>query len=157
MSGVIFKDQSIELFMGPRPGKKSFDRLAGLKLTHCCTLLSEREGAPLIKKIAARLDCEWVWLPIEGGHVDTLKQVDLHACFAKLAMALAETSAPRLYFHCSAGIHRTGFFVYALLRAMGLSEEAARARLAEIRLVTFEQVGEERLRLVEALMAADKE
>ena len=36
----------VQLTLGPRPGKKSLLRLQELRLTHCCTLLSEREGAP---------------------------------------------------------------------------------------------------------------
>ena len=47
--------------------------------------------------------------------------------------------------HCSAGIHRTGMFGYALLRAVGLDREASNAKLRELRAVTAEGVGDERL------------
>jgi protein tyrosine/serine phosphatase len=51
----------------------------------------------------------------------------------------------RLVVHCSAGIHRTGMFGYALLRQFGLDPEVARAKLAELRQVTAHGVGPDRL------------
>ncbi|MGI9379647.1 MAG: tyrosine-protein phosphatase [Methyloligellaceae bacterium] len=60
---------------------------------------------------------------------------------------------PRVYFHCSAGIHRTGFFVYLLLRFRGLNGDQAYDGLKDLRPVTAEQVGEERLELADNLIA----
>ncbi|NNC15830.1 hypothetical protein HJC22_08825 [Corallococcus exiguus] len=58
----------------------------------------------------------------------------------------------KLVIHCSAGIHRTGMFGYALLRQLGLSADAARARLAELRQVTAEGVGPDRLAWGDAMV-----
>ena len=145
-------DQEGAIVLGPRPGKKSLKMLAEMELTHCCTLLSEREDVSPIRKISQNLACEWIWLPIGGGRLEILEEVDLKACFQTLAKAVAERPDPRVYFHCSAGIHRTGFFVYALLKLCGLERGAARTRLAELRTVTAEQVGEERLDLADRLV-----
>ena len=141
--------RNAKIFLGPRPGKKSMDTLKGLSLTHCCTLLSEREGGADIKKICNRLDVGWVWLPIEGGRVEILRATDIEGLISKLCTALEETPEPRLYFHCSAGIHRTGFIAYLLLRLKGLDSEAALVALAELRSVTADQVGDERIALAE--------
>ncbi|MEM7426553.1 MAG: tyrosine-protein phosphatase [Pseudomonadota bacterium] len=138
--------------IGPRPGKKSVGTLKDLKLTHCCTLLSEREDVRPIQKICNNLGCTWIWLPIEGGRLEILQETDLEGHVETLARALGAEAAPRVYFHCSAGIHRTGFFVYVLLRLGGLEPDRARQRLADLRPVTAEQVGAERLQLADEIV-----
>jgi protein-tyrosine phosphatase len=55
--------------------------------------------------------------------------------------------------HCSAGIHRTGMFGYALLRTCGLDVDAATEALARLRAVTAEGVGQQRLAWAEELAA----
>lgn len=59
----------------------------------------------------------------------------------------------RVVVHCSAGIHRTGMFGYALLRMVGLSADEARAKLRELREVTGEGVGKDRLAWGDGLVA----
>ena len=148
----MFEDQKIDIFLGPRPGKKSLKRLQDLNLTHCCTLLSEREEAPLIGKLCKKIGCQWVWLPIEGGNLELLSQVDLADHMQILLQTIKDAPNPKVYFHCSAGIHRTGFFVYSLLRLMGHTAEEARSHLAQLRDVTANQVGQERLDLAEKMI-----
>ena len=140
------------LILGPRPGKKSFDRLAELNLTHCCTLLGEKEQPDNIKKICKRLGCEWLWMPINGGSLDNLQSVDIEAYVRQLNDALSGVSEPRVYLHCSAGIHRTGFFAYVLLRARGMEAEDAERALGDLRSVTANQVGDERIELAETML-----
>ena len=147
-------EREVRLFLGPRPGKKSRDRLASLDLTLCCTLLSERENVEPVRRICQSLDCEWVWLPIEGGRLDILRQTDVVGHVETLAHRIATQPEPRIYFHCSAGIHRTGFFVYVLLRLRGLDRDAAFGELKSLRDVTAAQVGAERLDLADELVAS---
>lgn len=139
-------------FIGPRPGKKSIARLAELRLTHCCTLLSEREGARSIKPICEKIGAAWVWLPIEGGKLDVLRNTNVTELIDTLSEAIADEPEPRLYFHCSAGIHRTGYFVYVLLRLTGMPRDEALAELTTMRPVTAEQVGAERIELADAIL-----
>jgi protein tyrosine/serine phosphatase len=49
------------------------------------------------------------------------------------------------YIHCSAGIHRTGMITYGLLRYLGKDKNDAKQTLLNLREVTANQVGEERL------------
>ncbi len=140
-----------DLVLGPRPGKKSMNRLSELGLTHCCTLLSEKEDPNAIKRICGRLGCEWIWLPVDGGGLDTLKAVPIADYVHQLDEALGGIETPKVYLHCSAGIHRTGYVVYILLRLMGLDEADALKTLNELRPVTAEQVGSERIALAEAV------
>lgn len=152
MAALAARD--MQLFLGPRPGKRSRAAMAELNLTHCCTLLSEREDAQSVRKICQSLDCAWVWLPMDGGRLDVLRQVDLVGHLEKLLAAIATEPAPRIYFHCSAGIHRTGFFVYTLLRLRGATRDASLEALRILRPVTAEQVGAERLGLADEMIGA---
>ena len=123
--------------------------LTSLNLTHCCTLLSEREDAQAIGKICGTLGCNWIWLPIEGGRLDVLRQTDVAGHVETLLRDIEDEPEPRIYFHCSAGIHRTGFFVFVLLRLRGLNREDALVELANLRAVTADQVGDERIDLAD--------
>ena len=141
------------LFPGPRPGRKSLNALAGLGITHCCTLLGAHEDVQPVNRICQKIGCRWVWCPIGGGRLDILRQVDLAGHLQTLAQAIADEPQPRIYFHCSAGIHRTGFFVYAILRLRGLDREAAFGQLSQLRAVTADQVGQDRLDLADELVS----
>ncbi|MEM8972703.1 MAG: protein-tyrosine phosphatase family protein [Pseudomonadota bacterium] len=82
-----------------------------------------------------------------------MKQTDFAAHIVRFAHEICKSDEPRVYFHCSAGIHRTGFFVYGLLRLQGMDSAQARAELARLRPVTAEQVGTERLELADEIVA----
>ncbi len=144
--------QDLSIFIGPRPGRKSIARLTELRLTHCCTLLSEREGACSIEPICRKFGATWVWLPIQGGKLDILRNTNVTELVDTLLQAIADEPEPRLYFHCSAGIHRTGYFVYLLLRLNGMTRKEALAELANLRVVTAEQVGTERIDLADEIL-----
>lgn len=146
--------RDLHLYLGPRPGKRSRNALANLNLTHCCTLLSEREDAGSVGRICEDLGCAWVWLPMAGGRLDVLRQIDVAGHLEQLAAAIAAEPEPRIYFHCSAGIHRTGFFVYILLRLRGANRDDGLEALHTLRPVTAEQVGAERLDLADEMIAA---
>ena len=140
------------LILGPRPGKKSIDRLSALALTHCVTLLSEREDVAPIKKICGKLGCQWLWMPIDGGNLDALRAMNMPLYIQQLHDALEGVEQPKVYVHCSAGIHRTGYFAYGLLRVMGQPPEEARATLSDLREVTAAQVGADRLDLADEML-----
>ncbi|MAK61478.1 MAG: hypothetical protein CMK09_10895 [Ponticaulis sp.] len=140
------------LILGPRPGKKSLPRLKELGLTHCVTLLSEREGGPAIEKLSRQMGADWVWFPLSGGHMETLGQVDPAELADTISAATSDTPAPKLYLHCSAGIHRTGFVAHMLLRLSGLTSEEAQSALKQMREVTSEQVGPDRIALADQLV-----
>ena len=140
---------SATLILGPRPGKKSKDAIAAQGVTNIVTLLSPREQPDSVSKIARSIGADWHHFPIDGGHIETLATVDLSRLFLLYDEIVRARAAAVIYLHCSAGIHRTGFVIYALLRYRGLSPGAAIAEVANLRAVTSEQVGEDRLALAE--------
>jgi protein tyrosine/serine phosphatase len=68
----------------------------------------------------------------------------------QLANAIAEVPHPRVYLHCSAGIHRTGFFASLLLRLQPLDVDEIPAALAALRPITAQRVGRDRIALAVA-------
>jgi protein-tyrosine phosphatase len=135
------------LTLGPRPGKRSKAAMAKMGLTHICTLLHEQESPATIERIAMELGCSWVWLSVAGGSLETLRALDTKAMVVQLAEAIAEAPLPRVYLHCSAGIHRTGYFASLLLRLHPMRGDDVPAALAALRRITAQQVGNDRIAL----------
>jgi hypothetical protein len=147
------------LVLGPRPGKKSKAAMAAMGLSHVCTLLGKTESPVVVERIASELGCGWVRLAIAGGGLDALRALDVETMVARLAEAIEKTPAPRIYLHCSAGIHRTGFFASLLLRLQPIDVDDIPVALAALRSVTAEQVGHDRIALAvsraDALLAKE--
>jgi protein-tyrosine phosphatase len=135
-----------------RPRLRDIPGLSAQGVTHVVTLLAEREGARTIGEAVQRAGLTWIWCPLDGGDPPgAARTTELAPVLAELAALIAGGAA--VVIHCSAGIHRTGMIGYALLRQLGRGPEAARAELAELRTVTSEGVGEERLAWGDALAA----
>ena len=47
--------------------------------------------------------------------------------------------------HCAAGLHRSGFITYTLIRLNGLNSRESYEALARMRYVTYKEVGEWRI------------
>ena len=142
------------LALSHRPKRKDVPQLRSLGVTHVVTLLAEREGAKEIGEAVQRAGLAWIWCPLRNGQPpDGETTATLRPVLAQLA-ALVHGGAAILI-HCSAGIHRTGMFGYALLRQIGLPPTEARAKLLELRTVTGEGVGDDRLSWGDALVQSD--
>lgn len=139
-----------QILIGPRPGKKSKKSIEDMGTTHILTLLCEKEDACSIAKISKQIGAKWMHFPIEGGKLETLEKIDLEGLFDYLELYQLNAQS-RVYVHCSAGIHRTGFVVYLLLRRQGHSDESAKLEMTKIRQVTADQVGDERLNLAQKM------
>jgi hypothetical protein len=133
-----------------RPRRKDVAGLPALGVTHVVTLLAEREGAKDIGEAVRGAGLTWIWCPLDNGQPPgTQRTAELRPVLAELAALVAGGAG--VLIHCSAGIHRTGMFGYALLRQFGLDPVTARATLAELRVVTAECVGDDRLAWADAL------
>ncbi|QVQ50905.1 tyrosine-protein phosphatase [Spiractinospora alimapuensis] len=127
-----------------RPRVKSLPAMRSLGATHLVSLLSTREGAREIGAAARAAGLEWVWVELANGDVPPpARDHELASALSGLTQILREGAG--VVVHCSAGIHRTGMFSYALLRATGLGPEDAIATLRRSRVTTADGVGEHRL------------
>jgi protein-tyrosine phosphatase len=132
------------LAIGHRPSAKLVSDLKLQNATHILTLLSEHEGALMIKTTTTQQQMEWLWFPMESAKPPTEEQLKVLAqVFVKMNEIL--NNGGNIYLHCSAGIHRTGMISYAFLRFIGNEHGEAIQLLQSLRTVTGDGVGEERV------------
>lgn len=139
-----------------RPKVRALPSLRAAGVTHLVTLLSRREGAPALGEAAQAAGLGWTWVELPNGQQPPPELRDVIAGGLVKVAALVNTGA-RVAVHCSAGIHRTGMFGYALLRTCGLEPAVARETLAALRAVTAEGVGDQRLAWAEDLSVAARQ
>ncbi|MGQ0735195.1 MAG: protein-tyrosine phosphatase family protein [Acidobacteriota bacterium] len=118
-----------------RPPRRVIPHLASAGCTRIVTLLSEREGATEIGRLAADAGLQWTWLPLASGRPPLGRQnASVPAVLDALSLAL--DGGETLLIHCSAGMHRTGMVAYALLRRRGMTRDEALATIGEARVST---------------------
>lgn len=138
--------------IGHRPKVRLLPALKTAGVTHLVTLLSEREGALALGSAARAAGLEWIWVDLPNGQEPSPeRRQDIAAALTGLAGLIQDGA--RVVIHCSAGIHRTGMFSYALLRVCGLDPDAAMSTLARLRAVTAQGIGEQRVSWAEDLAA----
>lgn len=127
-----------QLAIGHKPGRKLREQLELQGCTMVVSLLSLTESS-------AEESDRRIRLPLAGADLPKPERTpEILATFERMHEALR--AGGRLYLHCSAGLHRTGLIANAFLRWLGYSAEDALALITELRPLTAEQVGEERLR-----------
>lgn len=141
------------LAIGHRPAKKALTILKQRGFTHVVTILSRNEEAgPLIISVQ-KAGMISIHIPISSGAIPMSEENRRHLLFginAVKSLIEDQSGTPaKCYIHCSAGIHRTGMMVFALLRKLGLTFSDSLEKLRELRPITGEQVGEERIQWIE--------
>ena len=133
------------LSIGHKPGGKiTFGGMKAAGISTILTLLQENEGALQIGMAIEKAGINWILFPFSASkpHVGEDKE-KVKKLYAQLNNLLNDGQA--IYIHCSAGIHRTGMISYGLLRYLGHDSVEAKMLLKQLREVTAEHVGEERL------------
>ena len=132
------------LAIGHRPKLSAMKTLREQGASHVLTLLSDAEGARTVGGAARREGIQWLWFPMSSASPpNDARLPEVRDIFERIIDVLKDGG--RIYVHCSAGIHRTGMFVYGLLRYAGMSACQARRTLRLLRPITMEQVGGGRL------------
>jgi hypothetical protein len=120
-----------------RPRQRWFPYLSGAGCDRLATLLSEREGAMEIGRLAQSHGLAWTWIPLDSGRPPQGRQNDaVRKGLVELDAAL--TAGESVLHHCSAGIHRTGMVAYALLRTCGAGRDAALELISRMRPATHQ-------------------
>lgn len=140
----LIKIRAGRLGIGHRPRLRALPLLSEAGVTDVLTLLTQKEGAYDIKKAVQAAGLQWHWLPLPNGQPPSLEQDTeiTKVLFPLLDRLDAEAT---VFVHCSAGIHRTGMIVAAILGLSGCTDDTLVDSLGQMRRVTAEGVGEERL------------
>jgi protein-tyrosine phosphatase len=133
-----------------RPKVKLLPVFKAAGATHLVTLLSKREGALAMGSAAKAAGLGWIWVDLPNGQQPAPPyRHEIVTALTTLTTLIA--NGAKVVIHCSAGIHRTGMFTYALLRSCGLDTRNALLTMEQARAVTAEGVGEQRLTWAEDL------
>ncbi|WP_222107231.1 protein-tyrosine phosphatase family protein [[Actinomadura] parvosata] len=127
-----------------RPQLRALPGIASLGVTHVVTLLSRHEGALQLGSAVRALGLPWIWIPLPGA-APPPPTSDQRLGTALMQVSSLLRDGGHVLVHCSAGIHRTGMFAYALLRFTGMTAEEAALSLERLSAVMAAEVGDHRL------------
>jgi hypothetical protein len=136
-----------------RPSQRGLSLLKQSSLSAVFTLLSPSEDPHSLGEICSSLSLKWHWVALQGANKRLLEACNT-SVLLKNALLYARSlleQGEHLLIHCAAGIHRTGLFLYALLRICGFSSAATPEAIRNIRMATFKGCGQHRFELAEQL------
>lgn len=136
-----------------RPTKGGIYTIRQTQCTAIITLLAESENPNEIGNVCKELGFKWTWVPLQGANKRLLESNNTSWIIRKAldsAKRMLE-SGEFIFVHCAAGIHRTGIFLYALLRISGFNKDDTLEKIRQIRTVTWEKCGTSRFELAESL------
>jgi protein-tyrosine phosphatase len=137
-------------------GKPKIKEIKHLKtvygINHFLTLLDTKEKPEAIEAECLKQDLGWYHVKMGAATIEYLEEAEvIELVIAHLLelYKLLKDNEIVLYIHCAAGFHRTGTFVYSLLRLFEESPDSAMNALKFIRKDTYDNVGDERIQYVE--------
>ena len=147
------KNTNSKLTCYGRPNLKQLKSMISIyKINYIVTLQHAKEKPEIIGTIAKSLGVEWYHIPLEGANGGYLSKKETKQMFIKGVNFIfneLNTKTINLFVHCAAGVHRTGVFLYSLLRLSSESTETAYEALNYIRKATYNGVGINRLDYIE--------
>lgn len=115
-----------------RPKLKAIACLAGQGCQRVLTIQGEDESPKKIEAAVRGAGLAWTWINVGDGRFP-VGEADLRMRAGLQEVIVCLKAGESVLIHCSAGIHRTGMFTFALLRALGLPEPEALEKIALMR------------------------
>lgn len=139
------------LALSERPKIKEIRKLKPARCDIILTILSAKgEQAHKIGLEVMSCNMKWEWLKISNaGNMTNIEKEQFRDMVNRILEAVYEDQS--VLVHCSAGLHRTGMFAYALLRKGGLDHEKTMKLIREIRPDTHDAMDEKYIRLADQL------
>lgn len=108
--------------------------------TDVVTLQRGDEMRPELPAECRALELTWWHRPLSGKRLEAKADRDSLTKLRSILALLAESPGRKIVLHCSAGLHRTGVFLYLLLRESGLCKSEALAKIHEARPLTAQEL-----------------
>mmetsp|Transcript_17143 Transcript_17143/g.30784 ORF Transcript_17143/g.30784 Transcript_17143/m.30784 type:complete len:337 (+) Transcript_17143:1-1011(+) len=136
-----------------RPRKEHVKLMQSQGVTAVFTLQSSVEGPQFIEALCKMNSISWVWVDLPGANKKLLNSAHARQTITTGLRTAEEMlqNGGKIVIHCAAGIHRTGLFLYALLRIGGKEPEEAMEMIKTIREVTWKRCGKHRIDVGELL------
>lgn len=139
-----------KLALSGRPKVKEIKDLANEDCDRVVTILSVKDRPQNIGAEVEACGLQWNWLKVaNAGKITTQERLLFKSMVHTIAEAILDNQS--VLIHCSAGLHRTGMFAYALLRYANLDREETLELVKQIRPATHEALEEKYLTLAEEL------
>lgn len=131
-----------KLALSGRPKIKEVKKLIPAGCTHVVTILAAKgEQAHRIGEAVESCGMEWNWLKVSHATgLSAEEEINFKLCVDRIHKKIL--SNENVLVHCSAGLHRTGMFAYALLRKGGIDHEQTLEIIHEIRTDTLDALEE---------------
>ena len=138
------------IMAGPRPSHRVLSSLSTL-IDTVITLQWETESPSELETKCKTFNLTWIWCPIKSINWEVYKNDSIRSHILQNLQKAKDllTEGHNLLIHCAAGVHRTGFFLYTLLRLCGKSPEQTLDSILTIRPKVIESIGKHRLEVSE--------
>lgn len=138
------------LALSERPKVKEISDLADIGCHQVVTILSVKDRPQNIGIAVETCGMQWHWLKVtHAGKITPQESLLFKSMVHVIYQAILQGQS--ILVHCSAGLHRTGMFAYALLRYANFGREDALKLIGNIRPATQEALEEKYLELAETL------
>ena len=138
-----------------RPGVKDIANFKkDYNINLILTLQGDQERPEEIKRVCEENNIEWLHFPVMGaGNFTLLKIKDKLIEFYVYLFNRLIKEKIKLFVHCAAGVHRTGVFLFGLMRLSGENVDTSYKLLNNIRSHTYKHVGKERICYFESIIS----
>ncbi len=116
------------------PSQKRLHSWKSAGVTDVVTLLRRDEMNGWLPDECLAVGINWHHFPLSGRNLGTRHDMETLARLPKLVSLLEDSSHElSVVVHCAAGLHRTGVFLYLLLRTAGFNEDETVLMIAQAR------------------------